>query len=98
MSVPEKNNMIKGVLTVLGKDRVGIIAALSNMLADANCNILDISQTTMDDIFTMTMLVDVSDVKGGFAPLAQALKAKGEEMGLSVQLCHVDIFNAMHKI
>ena len=90
--------MIKGVLTVLGKDRVGIIAALSGMLADANCNILDISQTTMDDIFTMTMLVDVTDVKGGFAALAETLRKAGEDMGLRVQLCHVDIFNAMHKI
>ncbi|MBO4326604.1 MAG: ACT domain-containing protein [Clostridia bacterium] len=90
--------MIKGVLTVIGKDRVGIIAALSRILADANCNILDISQTTMDDIFTMTMLVDVTDVKGGFAPLSETLRQAGEDMGLRVQLCHVDIFNAMHKI
>jgi ACT domain-containing protein len=90
--------MIKGVLTVIGKDRVGIIAALSRILAEANCNILDISQTTMDDIFTMTMLVDVTDVKGGFGPLAETLRQEGENMGLRVQLCHVDIFNAMHKI
>ncbi|MBP5631409.1 MAG: ACT domain-containing protein [Clostridia bacterium] len=90
--------MIKGVLTVIGKDRVGIIAALSRILAEANCNILDISQTTMDDIFTMTMLVDVTDVKGGFGPLAETLKKAGDDMGLRVQLCHVDIFNAMHKI
>ncbi|MBR6934971.1 MAG: ACT domain-containing protein [Clostridia bacterium] len=90
--------MIKGVLTVIGKDRVGIIAALSRILAEANCNILDISQTTMDDIFTMTMLVDVTDVKGGFGPLAETLKKVGDDMGLRVQLCHVDIFNAMHKI
>ena len=89
--------MIKGVLTVIGKDRVGIIAALSRILAEANCNILDISQTTMDDIFTMTMLVDVTDVKGGFGPLAETLKKVGDDMGLRVQLCHVDIFNAMHK-
>lgn len=90
--------MIKGVLTVIGKDRVGIIAALSRILAEANCNILDISQTTMDDIFTMTMLVDVTDVRGGFGPLAETLKKAGDDMGLRVQLCHVDIFNAMHKI
>ena len=62
--------MIKAVLTVIGSDRVGIIAAVSNMLAEADVNILDISQTTMDEIFTMTMLVDVTSVKGGFAPLA----------------------------
>lgn len=90
--------MEKGVLTVIGRDRVGIIAALSRVLADANCNILDISQTTMDDIFTMTMLVDVTDVNGGFGPLCETLRALGDDMGLRVQLQHVDIFNAMHKI
>ena len=90
--------MIKGVLTVIGQDRVGIIAAVSAMLAKANCNILDISQTTMDEIFTMTMLVDVTDVKGGFANLCGELEALGESMNLKIRLCHVDIFNAMHKI
>lgn len=90
--------MEKAVLTVIGQDRVGIIAAVSRMLADAGCNILDISQTTMEDIFTMTMLVDVTCVKGGFAPLAEQLKTLGREMALQIQLQHVDIFNAMHKI
>jgi ACT domain-containing protein len=90
--------MIKAVLTVIGSDRVGIIAAVSNMLAEAEVNILDISQTTMDEIFTMTMLVDVTCVKGGFAPLAENLAALGDEMGLKIRLQHVDIFNAMHKI
>ena len=90
--------MIKAVLTVIGSDRVGIIAAVSNMLAEAEVNILDISQTTMDEIFTMTMLVDVTSVKGGFAPLAENLAALGDEMGLRIRLQHVDIFNAMHKI
>ncbi len=98
MTEDSNKEKLKGVLTVIGKDRVGIIAALSAKLAGANCNILDISQTTMDDIFTMTMLVDVSDVKGGFGPLAKALEELGDSMGLRVRLCHVDIFNAMHKI
>ncbi len=90
--------MIKAVLTVIGSDRVGIIAAVSRMLADAEVNILDISQTTMDEIFTMTMLVDVTSVKGGFAPLAQHLAQLGDDLGLKIRLQHVDIFNAMHKI
>lgn len=90
--------MIKAVLTVIGCDRVGIIAAVSKMLAEAEVNILDISQTTMDEIFTMTMLVDVTSVKGGFAPLAENLAALGDQMGLKIRLQHVDIFNAMHKI
>lgn len=90
--------MVKGVLTVIGRDRVGIIAAVSGMLAEANVNILDISQTTMDDIFSMTMLVDVTDVRGGFAQLCDELKKLGDSLGLRIQLCHVDIFNAMHRI
>lgn len=90
--------MTKGVLTVIGRDRVGIIAAVSAKLAEKNVNILDISQTTMDDIFTMTMLVDVTSVTGGFSVLANELKEMGNDMGLRIQLCHVDIFNAMHKI
>ena len=90
--------MEKAVLTVIGRDKVGIIAAVSRMLADAGCNIMDISQTTMEDIFTMTMLVDVTSVNGGFAPLAGKLRELGREMDLQIQLQHVDIFNAMHKI
>lgn len=90
--------MNKAVLTVIGCDRVGIIASVSRMLADAEVNILDISQTTMDDIFTMTMLVDVTSVKGGFAPLADALARLGDELHLKIRLQHVEIFNAMHKI
>lgn len=90
--------MIKAVLTVIGSDRVGIIAAVSKMLADAEVNILDISQTTMDEIFTMTMLVDVTSVKGGFASLAEHLAELGNTLGLKIRLQHVDIFNAMHKI
>ncbi len=90
--------MIKAVLTVIGSDRVGIIAAVSKMLAEAEVNILDISQTTMDEIFTMTMLVDVTSVKGGFASLAENLAELGNTLGLKIRLQHVDIFNAMHKI
>ncbi len=90
--------MIKAVLTVIGSDRVGIIAAVSKMLADAEVNILDISQTTMDEIFTMTMLVDVTSVKGGFASLAENLASLGDQLGLKIRLQHVSIFNAMHKI
>ena len=95
--------MTKAVLTVIGQDRVGIIAAVSRMLADAQVNILDISQTTMQDIFTMTMLVDVTAITGTaeadrFRQLSEALEALGESMNLKIQLRHVDIFNAMHKI
>lgn len=90
--------MVKAVLTVIGCDRVGIIAAVSGYLAKVNVNILDISQTTMDEIFTMVMLVDVSVASENFNDIAAHFKNMGVEMGLQMQLQHVDIFNSMHKI
>lgn len=89
---------MRGIITVIGKDRVGIIAAVSNILADANVNILDITQTTLQDIFTMMMLVDLTDPNITFDSLAKKLNDKGEEMGLSVRIQREDIFNAMHRI
>ena len=90
--------MKKAVLTVIGNDRVGIIARVSNCLADANINILDISQTTMSDMFTMIMLVDVSKSNVDFHVIAQRIKELGDEMQMQMQLQDTDIFNSMHKI
>jgi ACT domain-containing protein len=89
---------MRAVITVIGKDKVGIIAGISNTLADSNVNILDISQTTMQDVFTMIMLVDISNLTISFAKLSEELEEKGEEMGLSVKIQHEDIFNSMHRI
>lgn len=90
--------MIKAVVTVIGKDRVGIIARVSALLAQQNVNILDISQTIMQSFFTMIMLVDIGKAACGFAELKQALSELGEEIGMSVRIQHEDIFNAMHRI
>ena len=90
--------MIKAVLTAIGCDKVGIIAAVTGYLAEVNVNILDISQTIMDDIFTMVMLVDVSAANRSFSEVAGKIKELGAELGLQMQLQHVDIFNSMHKI
>ena len=89
---------MKAVITVIGKDRVGIIAGVSGILADCNINILDISQTTMQDMFTMIMLVDISQACVDFSVLSENLEKKGEELGLSVRIQHEDIFNSMHRI
>lgn len=89
---------MRAVITVIGKDKVGIIAGISNTLADNNVNILDISQTTMQDVFTMIMLVDISNLTIPFPKLSEELEKKGQEMGLSVQIQHEDIFNSMHRI
>lgn len=89
---------MKAVITVIGKDRVGIIAAVSNILAVSNVNILDISQTIMQEFFTMIMLVDISKGNINFNELAEKLEAKGKELALSVRIQHEDIFNSMHRI
>ena len=89
---------MKAVITVLGKDQVGIIAGISNILAESNVNILDISQTIMQDVFTMIMLTDVSNAQLAFDVLSDKLEAKGRELGLYVKIQHEDIFNSMHRI
>ena len=89
---------MRGIITVIGKDRVGIIAAVSNILVEANINILDITQTTLQDIFTKIMLVVLSNPNLTLVQLAKKLDDKGEEIGLSIRIQREDIFNAMHKI
>lgn len=89
---------MRAVITVIGKDRVGIIAGISNILADCNVNILDISQTLMQEVFTMIMLTDVSNIRVAFDALSDTLEAKGQELGLYVKIQHEDIFNSMHRI
>ena len=89
---------MKAVITVIGKDRVGIIYSVSDILAKANINILDISQTIMQDIFTMIMLVDISKCEDHFAEISKSLEDLGNELGLSIRIQHEDIFNSMHRI
>lgn len=89
---------MRAVITVIGKDRIGIIAAISGILAESGVNILDISQTIMQEMFTMIMLVDISKACVGFAELSDKLDKKGQELGLSVRIQHEDIFNSMHRI
>lgn len=89
---------MRAVITVIGKDRVGIIAGISTVLADYNVNILDLNQTIMQDIFTMMMLVDVSRCSISFADLSDSLEGKGRDLGLSVKIQHEDIFSSMHRI
>ena len=93
-----KSSKNTAVITVLGKDRVGIIAGISNLLAEYSININDISQTIMDDVFTMIMMVDLMDVKIEDSDISDKLKEFGKENGLSVTIQHTDLFNAMHRI
>lgn len=89
---------MRAVITVIGKDRIGIIAAVSSILADSMVNILDISQTTMQDMFTMVMLTDISQCTIRFDELSVRLERKGIELGLKITIQHEDIFNSMHRI
>lgn len=89
---------MRAIITVLGKDRVGIIAGVCTVLSKHNINVLDISQTIVSDFFTMTMVVDVSDSDVEFAVLADLLDAKGKDLGMNIRIQLEDIFDAMHRI
>ena len=89
---------MKAVVTVVGKDRVGIIASICTDLAAFNVNVLDITQTVMEGYFTMMMVVDVSASPCPVAELAQKLEEKGRETGLSIRLQREEIFQAMHRV
>ena len=86
------------IITVLGHDRVGIIYGISGVLANANVNILDISQTILQGFFTMVMVVDFSQSTVDLAELKRRLDEKGQELGLQVTVQHEDIFRYMHRI
>ncbi len=89
---------MKAIVTVVGKDQVGIIAGVCNTLADYNINVLDISQTIMQGYFTMMMVVDLTLCRTPFDELGRALGDFGEGRGLSIRIQREDIFDAMHKI
>ena len=89
---------MNAIVTVLGQDRVGIIAAVCNRLAKYNVNILDISQTILQGAFTMVMAVDVSKSTASFGELGKGLGELGAEMGLSIRIQREEIFDAMHSI
>lgn len=89
---------MRAIITVIGKDRVGIIASVTRLLADQNVNVLDITQTILSDFFTMIMLVDAGNCKLPFAELAALLTKEGSHLGLSIQAQREDIFHAMHRI
>lgn len=89
---------MRALLSVIGKDKLGIIAKVSNYLYELNINIEDISQTIMQDYFTMIMLVDTGKCKKEFSEISSFLEKKGEEFGVSIRIQSEEIFNAMHKI
>ena len=89
---------MKAILTVIGKDQVGIIAAVCALLSEKNVNVMDISQTIMQEYFTMIMLVDAGAATIPFAQLKEELAAAGQARNLDIRIQREDIFNAMHRI
>ena len=89
---------MRAIVTVIGKDRVGIIANVCTLLAKNDVNILDISQTVLQNYFTMVMLVDTSGCSMSFVDLSNSLTARGEEQDLSIRIQREDIFEAMHRV
>ena len=89
---------MNAIVTVIGKDKVGIIAAVCIKLAEMNVNVLDISLTILDGKFTMVMAVDAANANVGFEELAAQLRELGEGMELSIRIQREEIFDAMHRI
>ena len=89
---------MKLVVTVIGKDQVGIIAMVSRELADNNVNILSVNQNIMDGFFNMVMLTETNDDKTKLTDLQEKLRAKGAAINLEIKVQHEDIFKAMHEI
>ena len=88
----------RAIITIIGSDRVGIIAGISNALAEANVNILDISQSVIREFFTMIMMVDLARSAISFHALSERLQHKGQELSVRVEIQREEIFKAMHRV
>ncbi|WP_294954434.1 ACT domain-containing protein [uncultured Gilliamella sp.] len=89
---------MKTILTVIGKDQTGIIAGISQKLFELNINILDVSQTIMDEYFTMIMLLDLSKIKVSFDEVKTSLTQTGDRLKVKVNIQREEIFDAMHRL
>lgn len=89
---------MKAVITVTGKDTVGIIASVSAVCAESGANIVDITQSVLGEYFAMIMLVEIADLKIPFASFADMLSELGKSRALEIHTMHEDIFNTMHHI
>lgn len=89
---------MRAVVAVIGKDTVGILAKVSGICAEYRANVMDVTQTIMQDLFAMTMMIEISKLTIDYIDFADKLKSAGTEMGLQIHVMHEDIFNSMHKI
>lgn len=89
---------MRAVITVIGKDNVGILAKVSGICSEYNANVMDVTQSVLQDMFAMIMMVDISKMNADFVVLGDKLTELGKEIGLSIHTMHEDIFNSMHRI
>ncbi len=89
---------MKAVITVIGKDAVGILAKVSAICAENNANVIEVTQSVLQDMFAMIMLVDITAISSDFVELQDSLTALGDSLGLKIHTMHEDIFNTMHRI
>ena len=90
---------MRAIITVAGKDRVGIIASVTHTLAERNVNVLDITQTILPpDFFTMVMLVDLTGMKASYKEMTDVLNRTAEAIGVEIRMQRSEIFDAMHRI
>lgn len=89
---------MKAVISVIGKDAVGILAKVSAMCAEYNANVTEVTQSVLQDVFAMVMLVDITGLSIPLAELSDRMSSLGKKLGLSIYIMHEDIFNSMHHI
>ena len=94
----EKTDKTRTIIAAFGKNRPGVVASITSILAELSCNIEDISQTIMQEFFSMIMVVDIGACKLDFSALAERLKATEAQLGMKVYVMHEDIFRYMHRI
>ncbi len=89
---------MKAVITVIGKDNVGILHKVSGVCSEMGVNVIEVTQSVLQDMFSMIMLVDIGSMTRDFADLVDDMTALGEKLGLSIHTMHEDIFNSMHNV
>ncbi|MBQ9897894.1 MAG: ACT domain-containing protein [Ruminococcus sp.] len=89
---------MRAVVTVIGKDTVGILHKVSGICAEYNANVIEVTQSVLQDMFAMIMLVDITKLSGDFSELVDRMTELGTQLGLSIHTMHEDIFNSMHSI
>ncbi|WP_294403205.1 ACT domain-containing protein [uncultured Clostridium sp.] len=89
---------MRAILTVIGQDKVGIIAGVSAKMLEFNINILDVNQTIMQDFFTMMMMLDCTSMKGNFDEVREALTKEGKKLGVDIKIQREEIFKSMHSL